>query len=210
MHSLTPLLTCLLVACNDTAYRSLGGPSTEAEGEMVTISGIVTDSLLGGTIPGVRVAAGRYVTEADVTGGWSLKVPKGPVTLSTSPEGYERTTYAFEARASSFVNLQARREAPAAYDCVQVGSTLTALVSDLQGRKSLERWSRSEAIVQGRAGSHRIGAINWGYEALDYITWKITLTLTDPEVTVVNWNLYDSEGHRYTGACEPVVVTGEQ
>ncbi len=206
MRHCFPLGLLLFAACSDTAYQSLGGPSSEPVGEMVTISGVVTDSLLGGVLPGVRVASGRDVTDADAGGQWSLTVPKGPVTVTSSPAGYERVSYSFEALGAVTLNLLARRLAPAVQECVREGDQVHALVTDLQGRKTIERWAQSQALVDDPAGIYRVGAINWKYEALDYLTYRVTLSPISPAVTRIRWDVYDSDGHRFTGACEPAEV----
>ncbi|HVX89966.1 MAG TPA: hypothetical protein VG940_13610, partial [Gemmatimonadales bacterium] len=83
-------------------------------------------------------------------------------------------------------------------------------VSDLQGRKTIERWQRSEAYVLDPAGTYRLGAPDWTYRALDYITWEITLGPISPETTTIRWNVYDDQGNLYTGICEPAAApTGE-
>ena len=192
-----------LTACNDTAYQSWGPPPDVPVGEMVTISGVVTDSLLGGVIPGVRVSSGRYTADADAGGQWSLTVPKGPTSITTSPAGYERLTYSFDALGTVTLDLQVRRLAPAVTECVREGDQVHALVTDLQGRKTIERWAQSQALIDDPAGIYRVGAINWQYEALDYLTWRVTLRPISPDVTRIQWDVYDSDGHRFTGACEP-------
>ncbi len=210
MRRFLPIGLLLFAACNDTAYRSLGGPSNEPVGEMVTISGVVTDSLLGGVLPGVRVASGRFVTYADAGGQWSLAVPKGPTTITSSPAGFEPVSFSFEALGSVTLNLQARRLAPAVRECVREGDQVHAVLIDLQGRKTIERWNQSQALVDDPAGAYRVGAINWQYEAIDYLTWRVTLVPISPAVTMIRWNVYDSDGHRFTGACEPAEVLPQQ
>lgn len=177
---------------------------------MFTISGIVTDSVLGSVLPGVRVAAGPIVTEADAGGLWSLIVPAGTVTVTTSPEGYERASESIEVRGPVYVNLMARRLAPVVQECARDGDQVHALVSDLQGRKTIERWERSVAIIDDPAGDYRVGAISWGYLALDMITWQVTLGPIAPDVDLIRWEVYDSEGHRFVGSCEPAIIVGQQ
>ena len=198
------LSALVLAACGDPAYRSLGEPDTEPAGPFYTISGGVFDSLSGSVLPGVRVAAGKYVTVTDAAGGWVLSVPAGPVTVTTSPAGYERASIAFTLLSNAYVSLTARRLAPLVQDCVRDGLSVRALITDLQGRKSIERWQRSEAIILDPSGEYTIGAPAWSYRAIDYETWEVTLTPVAAVTTTIRWNVYDAEGHLYAGTCEPV------
>jgi hypothetical protein len=206
------MLSASLTGCNDTAYLPTGGSESDEDpnARMVMVYGIVTDSMLGGALPGVRVASGPYITEADLGGQWSLEVPEGIRSFTTSPAGYERVTETIEVRSMTYLNLMARRLAPVVQDCVRDGNYIHAFVSDLQGRKTVERWSRSEVLILDPAGDTRVGAINWGYEAVDYLTWKVTLGPVGPNANVVRWNVFDSENHQFVGACEPTDISGEQ
>ena len=105
--------------------------------------------------------------------------------------------------ANAYVVLEARRLAPIVQDCTRNGAYVHALVSDLQGRKTIERWERSEAYVLDPAGTYRLGATQWGYQARDYISWDVTLGPIAPDVTAIRWNVYDAEGNLYSGTCEP-------
>ncbi|HVX89233.1 MAG TPA: carboxypeptidase-like regulatory domain-containing protein, partial [Gemmatimonadales bacterium] len=163
-----------LAACDGLRGTVLTEPDTDPVGRMFTVSGVVVDSMSGGAIPGVRVASGPYVTDADAAGQWRLTLPAGPVSITTSPTGYERVTTAFTLVANTSVALEARRLAPIVQQCTRDGESVHALVSDLQGRKTIERWQRSEAYVLDPAGTYRLGAPDWTYRALDYITWEIT------------------------------------
>lgn len=192
-----------LVGCADELVRPVWEPEVQSGGEMFTISGIVIDSVSGEVLPGVRVASGPYVTEADAAGQWSLAVPAGEVSVSTSPAGYERTSFRFTLIGNAFLTLAARRLAPFVQECVRDGSSVHALVSDLQGRKTIERWQKSEAFVVDPAGEYRIGAPAWSYESVDYLTWKVTLGPVAPETMTIRWNIFDAEGHRFSGSCEP-------
>lgn len=199
-----------LAACNDTAYQTWGPPVEPPVGDMVTIGGTVTDSLMGGGIPGVRVSSGRYVTTADAGGLWSLTVPKGHTTVSTSPAGYEPLSYTFEALGSMEVDLLARRLAPAVIDCTRDGDSVHATLVDLQGRKTIERWNQSAALIRDPAGVYTVGAINWKYQAIDPLTWRVTLVPISSATTLIQWDIYDSDGHRFTGACEPTGVPSHE
>lgn len=210
MRHLLPIGCLLFAACNDTAYQTWGVPDEPPVGEMVTISGVVSDSLLGGNIPEVRVSSGKFDTHADAGGLWSLTVPKGRTTISATPAGYEPVSYTFEALGSLSVSLLARRLAPAVLDCVRDGDSVHALLIDLQGRKTIERWNQSSARVNDPAGSYLVGAINWKYEALDDLTWRVTLVPVSSGTALINWDVYDSDGHRFTGACEPAEVPSHE
>lgn len=203
-----PLLLSLLLlsACGDPEVRGIFEPDTETPtGPMYTISGVVIDSLSGEVLPGVRVSVGKYGTEADAAGQWSLQAPAGSVSVSASPIGYERSSFTFALRTNAYVTLMARRLAPIVQECVQEGQTVRALVTDLQGRKSVERWQKSEATVLDPSGQYTIAAPIWGYTAVDYLTWAVTLSPVAPG-NAIRWHVFDSEGHAYSGTCEPTAA----
>ena len=205
------LSALVLAACADPNVRGLTEPDTDLPtGPMYTVSGVVIDSVSGGVLPGARVTVGKATTEADAGGQWSLAVPGGDISIAATPTGYERTSFAFTLRTNAFVTLQARRLAPIVQDCVLDGSYVHALVSDLQGRKSIERWQRSQATILDPSGDYTIGAPAWYYRAVDYVTWEVTVGPLTPESTGIRWNVYDAEGHLYSAVCEPAVAqTGE-
>ena len=208
----TLLLTSLLalVACSDPLTQPVWEPEGPPIGSLYTVSGVLIDSLNGSPLTGVRVSAGRDMTETDAAGQWTLTVTPGLVTVAASPIGYETVRTTLSIGANTYVPLAARRLAPLVQGCVREGDRVVALVSDLQGRKTIERWDRSEVYVLDAAGAYRIGAREWGYTALDYISWQVTLGPIAPEVTAIRWNLYDDEGHAYSGICEPATPPMEE
>lgn len=197
---------CLLTACNEAAYPSFGEPGDDPAGGMFTVSGVVTDSLSGAVLPGATVVSGRYLTDADAEGRWSLTLPAGAVTVSTGPTGYERSAITLDLRTNAFITFKTRRLAPLVRACEREGQYVRAQVLDLQGRKTVERWQRSEAFVLDPAGTYRIGAPAWYYRAVDYITWEVTIGPVAAETATIRWNVYDAEGHGYAGICEPGVT----
>ena len=81
MRTALLLSVLVLAACDGRHGTLLTGPDTEPVAGMFTVSGVVIDSLSGGAIPGVRVASGPYVTDADAAGQWSLVLPAAGVAL---------------------------------------------------------------------------------------------------------------------------------
>lgn len=201
MRHLALLPFLLLVACGDPV--STEPPAEEPTGPLYTLSGVVVDSMTGQGIPGARVVSGVNVGYADAGGQWSLEVPGGVTSVTTSPVGYERATFTFTVVSNAYFALLPRRLAPFVQECVRDGEYIHALVTDLQGRKTIERWEQSEAFVRDTAGEHRIGAANWTYLPLDYLTYEVTLGPVAPDASAVRWNVYDSDAHLFAGVCEP-------
>jgi len=202
--SRTPLLLALagaLVGCNDTAYPT---PPTEEKptGPFYTVSGVVTDSLTGEGIPGARVSAGKRTALADAAGVWRLDVPDGEAIISSSPANYESGHETITVHSPVYLNLQLRRRAPLVVDCQRDGSMVHAILIDLQGRKSVERWSQSRAIVEAPSGNITLMGQEWSYfPPPDYYQWPIGIPIPDDAVRI-KWDVYDNEGYRFLGACE--------
>src|SRR5688572_27824427 len=160
--SLLLLAAAASVGCNDTAYPVIPD-EVEPAGPYYLVSGMVTDSLTGEAIPGARVYAGKRTALADATGSWSLDVPDGEVTISSAPSNYESGRETITVHSPLFLNLSLRRRAPLVIDCSRSGSMAYALLIDLQGRKSVERWVQSRATIESPSGNVTIGAANWSY-----------------------------------------------
>lgn len=201
------LLASVAAGCNDTAY--LTPPSDDPPtGPIYTVGGTVRDSITGEGIPGAFVSAGSLTTRADPSGNWSLDVPDGQVTISSSPASYEPGHETIVVHGSVFLDLQLRRRAPVVLDCSRDGSMVHALLIDLQGRKSVERWVQSRAVIEAPSGSVTVGAANWSYFAApDYYQWPIGLTVPADAVRI-RWDVYDNEGYHFLGACEFGPTTG--
>lgn len=211
MRSL-PLFLLALAACNARDYWI---PTTEGGGGTtpVAVHGVVTDSVTGMRLPGVAVSMGGVFTATDAEGAFDLTVGSGVNTVHVAADGYEpfaRTMTVDPLGNDRFaVDLPLRRLAPFPVTCELGPDGFRANIVDLQGRKSLERWSQSELTLVSPAGPRTIPAITWGYHALDYLVWQVTIPDADPSTSRVDWVLFDSEGDAYRGSCEPVSAPSE-
>lgn len=203
-----PFLLLLLAACANPGFSPPSGDG-EPGAALVTIQGLVIDSITQAPIPGVNVAIAGKFTTTDAAGTFTLPAVAGTVTATAHVQGYEPFTQGFPipaTEASSVIELQLRRLAPIAIRC-QLGSAgFSAVVVDLQGRKSLERWSQSTLTLVTPAGSRTIPAPSWGYHALDYLKWLVTIPDASPSTIRADWVLFDSQGDAYRGSCEPVAA----
>lgn len=200
----TPLLlaaSIVLSGCNDTAYPT-APKYEEPAGPYYTVSGRVSDSLTGEGIPGARVYAGKRTALADAAGNWWIDVPDGEVSISSSPPNYDGGHEVVTVHSPITFNLSLRRRAPFVFDCYREGTMARALMIDLQGRKSIERWTQSEATIVAPSGNQTIGAVNWTYFVPpDYYQWPIGFAIP-ADATRINWEVYDNEGYRFIGTCE--------
>lgn len=189
------------MACNDFAYPP-DPPTEKYTGPYYTVSGVVSDSLTGEGIPGARVYAGDRTTLADAAGVWYLDVPDGEVSISSAPANYEGGRETITVHSPVLLNLQLRRRAPLVVDCYREGDEAHALLIDLQGRKSVERWTQSKATIIAPSGNVTVGASNWDYfPPPDYYHWPIGMSVP-ADATGIRWEVYDNEGYRFAGACE--------
>lgn len=199
--SLLLLASGALAGCNDTAYP-VPPPDPPYTGAYYTISGMVSDSLTGAGIPGARVSAGALTTLADAAGLWSLDVPDGVVTISSSPTNYDPGHETVTVHSAVLLNLQLRRRAPLVADCSRDEAMAYAILIDLQGRKSIERWVQSRAIILAPSGNVTLTGQQWTYfPPPDYYQWPIGMTVP-ADATGIKWDIYDNEGYRFTGSCE--------
>jgi hypothetical protein len=205
------ILAFAVAACSDTAWIQPPPDDEPYDGPVVTASGVVIDSLTGQLLAGVRVASGKQVTYTDASGAWWLDVPQGVVSFSTSPAGYEPMSFRVEVRGHLTLPLLVRRNAPVIRGCYRDGSLVRALLTDLQGRKSVERWAKSRAVIVTPGATITVMAPNWQYfPAPDYFDWPIAIGDVPPEATSILWDVYDTPGgNRFTGSCELGVSPGE-
>ena len=198
------VLVSAAAACSDTAWVPTDPPGDDPyDGPVVTASGVVLDSLSGQALAGVRVASGDQITFTDKSGAWWLDVPKGTVSFTASPPGYERVTFTTKVYGPLSFPLLARRAAPIVRDCYREDTRVRALLTDLQGRKSVERWSLSRAVVVSPTGNVTVMAPNWEYYAAeDYYDWPIAIGSVPAEATTILWDVYDTDGNHFTGSCD--------
>ena len=193
--------TGALASCNDTAYPT---PPTDdgPTGPFHTVSGYVTDSMTGEGIPGARISAGPRTTLADASGAWSLDVPDGLVTISSSPPNFDPGHEIITVHGSVSIDLQLRRRAPLVIDCWRDSAMVHALLIDLQGRKSIERWAQSKAVIEAPSGNITLYGQQWTYfPPPDYYQWPIGFDVPADAVRI-RWDVYDDEGYRFLGSCE--------
>lgn len=194
-------LLALVAACGGPEFTepSVGGPV-----EVVAVSGQVLDSVTGAALPGVTVGIGGKFYITDEAGGFTAMVRPGPNTVQVMDDRFEPFSHEIVAGGAGPFAFALRRLAPVPIGCELYPDHFRAVVVDLQGRKELERWARSTLTLASPAGELTVNALQWGYRALDYYQWEITIPNVDPGTDRVDWVLYDSEGHSFLGSCEPI------
>lgn len=201
-------IVLLLAACSEPGFA----PSPpDGEGHVVTVpvQGAVYDSLTRAPVAGVLVAIQQQFFPTDDGGRYQALVPVGTTTISVSAPGYERFSRIIDVEPGRDFDLPLRRLAPYPTSCEYSPEGFSAIVIDLQGRKSLERWTQSTLTLVTPTTTRTIGAIDWGYTPLDTYRWQVTIDDADSATTRVDWKLFDSEGDLYSGSCEPVHVSAD-
>lgn len=173
---------------------------------LVTIRGQVIDSLTRAPVAGVNVGIGGKALWTDAEGFFTGQVAVGPTDIRVAALAFEPARVGVVVGPLDEFVVRLRRLAPIALDCEMGPGGFTAFIVDLQGRKSVERWTQSSMTLISPTSRRIIGARQWGYLPLDILRWRISIPDADPEVTQVDWVLYDNEGHLYQGSCEPLPV----
>ncbi|HET7041837.1 MAG TPA: carboxypeptidase regulatory-like domain-containing protein, partial [Gemmatimonadales bacterium] len=176
----------------------------------VTVHGTVVDSVTGQLLPGVNVAIGGKFATTDAQGAFTLPAAPGANTVHATVPGYETFARTFDPipAAGNEVTLQLplRRLAPVPVACWVGPEGFQAVIVDLQGRKSLERWQESTLTLVTGTGTRTIPAIDWNYHAVDYLRWGVSIPDASPSTIRADWVLFDSEGDVYRGSCEPAAA----
>ena len=199
--SLLLVIGALVTGCNDTAYPTI--PTyEEPAGPYYTVSGVISDSLTGEGIPGARVYAGKRTTLTDPAGLWFIDVPDGVVSVSSTVNNYDGGHETITVHSPVWLNLTLRRRAPLVVDCSRDSTMAYAVLIDLQGRKTIERWNLSKAVIEAPSGNITLMGQQWSYfPPPDYYHWPIGFAIP-AGATRIKWEVYDIDGYRFLGSCE--------
>ena len=204
-----PSLLVLAAACGSpgfTAPAGDGGPTAAP----ITVRGTVIDSVTGGVVSGANVALAGMFGTTDARGTFTLAAAPGANTIRVTVGGYEvfsRDLTLIPASGTTVtVELPLRRLAPFPVSCELGDSGFRAVIVDLQGRKSLERWQQSTLTLVTPTGRRTISPLDWNYRALDYLQWGVSIPDASPSTIRADWVLFDSEGDAWRGSCEPVAA----
>lgn len=202
MRRIVPFLLLSLAAC--------GGPDFVAPGDgddqvlTVPIHGTVFDSVTGIPLVGTAVAIqGQFVT-TDAEGAYAVTVATGANRISVSVAGFEPLSRTVTVGPERSFDLPLRRLAPFPTQCQLSDQGFSAVVVDLQGRKSLERWSQSTLTLRAANGDRVIDALSWDYTPLDTYRWRVSIPDADSTTFRADWLLYDNTGDLFHGSCEPL------
>lgn len=201
------LLLLLLAACAGPEFTPPTGEGDPLTAP-ITVHGTVLDSVTRSRMPGISVGMGGKFTATDAAGDFTVVVGPGPNSVHVNATGYEpfARDLMVDPSPSGSVALEVplRRLAPFPVSCQLGPAGFQATIVDLQGRKSLERWSQSELTLVTDSKQRTIPAVNWGYRALGTLEWQVTIADADASTIRADWVLFDSQGDLYRGSCEPV------
>jgi hypothetical protein len=203
MRSTSLIAVLALFGCATERFAPPGSdPGGDPGRAIVQASGFVFDSLTRTPARGVLVDLGGKLVHTDGAGRFTAELPEGALLLRvTSPdfETLERSVHI----SMQEITIPLKRLAPLPIGCRLDAGVFRAIVIDLQGRKSLERWARSSMTLRLPVGDRTIGALAWGYRPLDTYHWELTIADAGDEVERVDWHLFDSDLHEYVGSCVP-------
>ncbi|HEV8123762.1 MAG TPA: hypothetical protein VGP80_05955 [Gemmatimonadales bacterium] len=166
------------------------------------ITGVVFDSVLGLPATALRVSVGDSVTTTSDAGVFHVHQKAGNGFINITDLRFEplHLPYAFDHSAT--VTLFLRGSAPYAFRCQFRQDTVTALIVDLQGRKTMDR--RTRTLLTADLNQQQVVRTGdkWLWTPLDNITWSASVGLPDSTVSLVQWRLEDLEGNVRTASCD--------
>lgn len=198
MRSRILVLGLLLAGCGapDSLFTP---PAGDPAPVLVWLDGRVADSMTGAALADVGIFGGESTVASDIDGRFRVPVRTGMVTLRATASGYEHFSSVFNVVTSGSHDLLLRRLAPALLACGLQGDTLTGIVVDLQGRKTIDRREGSFAVLT--TGGSALTAINWYWQPVDYLTWRIAIPLNGSPATDALLVLRDTDGWLSGRAC---------
>jgi len=185
------------------------GPATENSVTPIVpsydVAGSVFDSLAAlsssAGVPGARVSIGGRVTVTDSVGAFTVAdVDSGTVTVRVEIPAYEPLNIQILNDGNRRITIGLRRYAPMITGFVIAGDSAVTTVVDLQGRKTIDRWSQSNATLEGGGAPLTLYGNQMVWRAVDDFTWNVIFDATG--IQQVDWNLHDVAGFRFAAACQ--------
>ena len=185
------------------------GPATETTVTTTVPSyevvGSVFDSLAGlrsfGGVPDALVSIGGRVTVTDSLGEFTVAdVDSGTVMVRVQIPAYEPLDVQVLNDGNRRLTIGLRRYAPMVTGFVVAGDSAVTTVVDLQGRKTIDRWSQSNATLAGTGSPLTLYGSQMVWRPLDDFTWTVTFDATG--VQQVDWDLHDVTGFWFAAACQ--------
>ena len=204
------LLPCVIGMSAAACLGSGEGPVTEnpLSGTVpkYTVVGTVFDSLASlranAGVPNAAVSVGGKPTVTDAAGQFAVSlVDSGMIAIRVEIPDYEPRTQMFLNDGSRSAAVPLRRYAPLVTGFLVAGDSAMTTVVDLQGRKSMDRWTESRATVQtGGGATLTILGQQMVWQPIDDFTW--TVVLHAPGLIALDWSLEDVTGFRFVTQCQ--------
>ena len=188
----------LVLACGEMA-----GPPAQDQGPSIyyTISGVVMDSVLSTPIPGIRVLVGDSVAFADAYGSFVTAQSPGQKVLAIRDTRYEDLTISHHFDRSESVTLTVRGQAPYVTQCAFSRESVSAVIVDLQGRKTVNRRDQSTLVTRTAGMAVSSNAYSWTWNPIDNLTWLTTVPSVGAAPDSVEWRVEDADGYMRPTRC---------
>lgn len=186
-------VSCVLLAlaCSDGS-----GPS-----RLVTVSGILLDSLANRPVDSVQFYFGTDSMTTDVGGMFAFTVPRGSILVKYTDFGrYETFERGLVLERDTSVVLRVRRTLPYLRGfSVSPSGVLQGTVVDLQGAQTVDRGNPTWVVYQdpGIGQSSAIHGNQWTWQQDDALSWHVTITTVSTTITATIWNIMDDQYPAY-------------
>lgn len=201
MRVLTTIAAILVLGCG----RDPGPDGKDPTGPAPVyyeITGAVFDSLLSVPAVGLRVVVGDSVVTTSAAGVFHVRQRAGNGLISIDDLNFEPLHLPFAFNHHATLTFLLRGEAPYAFRCQFRQDTVTALIVDLQGRKTMDRRTRTRLTAELDQQPVVKTGDKWLWTPLDNITWSVSVGLPDSLIPSVEWKLEDLDGNVRTASCD--------
>lgn len=169
------------------------------------VAGNLFDSLAAllstGGVPNARISIGGRVAITDSMGGFLVAdVDSGNTTVLVELPSYEPLTMQILNDGNQRIAVGLRRYAPMVTGIAIAGDSAVTTVVDLQGRKSIDRWSASSVTVEGAGPVLTLLGSQMRWRPVDDFTWIVVFDA--PAIRRVDWDLRDVTGFRFSTSCQ--------
>lgn len=197
------MLLVLLLPAAACGGAELAAPDTGP----AYLPGMVIDSVTRQRLPGVTLYSGTLVATSDASGSFMIPGEARRDTLHVSAAGYEPFAQVLpigpDHGANDTLKLELRRVGPFPVRCMMTDLGFRATIVDLQGRPPLEQLSGSILTLIDPSRYRDISVSDWQVEAMDALEWRVTIADATPPPGYAFWEIHQSGGPGYQGACQP-------
>jgi hypothetical protein len=203
------LLLCGLVTLATACLGDGEGPTTENTVRPTvpsyTVVGVLFDSLAAlrssGLVANAPLRINGRPAITDTVGGFTVAdVDSGNAVVRVEHPSYEPLTLPFLIDGNLQIAVGLRRYSPLITSFAVYPDSAVTTVVDLQGRKSVDRWSGSNATLDGADGSVTLIGSEMRWIPVDAFTWIIVFDVRG--IQNVDWDLHDVTGFRFSVKCQ--------